>query len=367
MVLNGQLASGTSAAEAARGKRQELTLKAVAGLYLDGLKLRGAKSGSPDGLWTKYIGPAFGTRRMSEITWQDLERWHRGLPEQIRERRAAERAERERTREERRARIVQAQAGRKRGPDPKPKAPSLSTMVIKGESTANQALELVRTIYRWAAMPERKLFVGINPATGHKLFATDERERFLLADELRPFFLALAELSNDTMRDFILLALLTGARRSNVASMAWANVSLDRAEWRVPGALMKNGQQQTITLVPEAVEILRGRKEIAGDMARFVFPSAKSKSGHIEDPRKAWQSVMRAAKLADLRLHDLRRTLGSWQTRTGASLVMVGKALNHKDPASSAIYARLDLDPVRESVDRATSAMFDAAGLKSPA
>ena len=302
---------------------------------------------------------------MSEISALDLERWHRALPEQIRQRQAAESAERERARVERRARIVEAQAARRRGPDPKPLPPPVSSRAITGETTANQALALVRTIYNWAAMPQRMYFVGVNPATGHTMFPANERERFLRPDELAPFFQALTAEPSETMRDFLLLALLTGARRSNVASMAWANVDLDRAEWRVPGELMKNGQQQTITLTPEAVAILHTRKKAS--KSRFVFPSPKSKSGHIEDPRKAWQRVMRAAKLANLRLHDLRRTLGSWQARTGASLILIGKSLNHKDQASTAIYARLDLDPVRQSVDRAATAMFEAAGIKTAA
>jgi len=63
-------------------------------------------------------------------------------------------------------------------------------------------------------------------------------------------------------------------------------------------------------------------------------------------------------------LHDLRRTLGSWQARTGASLPIIGKSLNHKTHQATAIYARLDLDPVRQSVNTATAAMMEAAGLK---
>jgi hypothetical protein len=56
--------------------------------------------------------------------------------------------------------------------------------------------------------------------------------------------------------------------------------------------------------------------------------------------------------------------LGSWQAKTGASLSIIGKNLNHKSPNTTAIYARLDLEPVRESVARATNAMLAAAGLK---
>ena len=73
-----------------------------------------------------------------------------------------------------------------------------------------------------------------------------------------------------------------------------------------------------------------------------------------------------AAGLQDVRIHDLRRTLGSWQARNGASLLLIGKSLGHKTPQATAIYARLDLDPVRASVSAAASAML-AAGGKKPA
>ena len=63
-------------------------------------------------------------------------------------------------------------------------------------------------------------------------------------------------------------------------------------------------------------------------------------------------------------LQDLRRTLGSWQAKTGASLAIIGKSLNHMSTQATAIYARLDIDPVRAAVNTATAAMMEAAGLK---
>lgn len=60
----------------------------------------------------------------------------------------------------------------------------------------------------------------------------------------------------------------------------------------------------------------------------------------------------------DIHLHDLRRTLGSFQAITGASLQVIGKSLGHKSQAATQIYARLHHDPVRQSVERATEAMF---------
>jgi integrase len=81
----------------------------------------------------------------------------------------------------------------------------------------------------------------------------------------------------------------------------------------------------------------------------------------LVEPKKGWQRLLDRAGFSDLRIHDLRRTLGSWQAKTGASLLTIGKSLNHKSTQSTAIYARLDLDPVRESVNRATAAMLIAA------
>lgn len=68
-------------------------------------------------------------------------------------------------------------------------------------------------------------------------------------------------------------------------------------------------------------------------------------------------------RIPDLRIHDLRRTMGSRQAITGASLPIIGKSLNHKSQQATAIYTRLDLDPVRASVEKATEAMRRAAGL----
>ena len=87
----------------------------------------------------------------------------------------------------------------------------------------------------------------------------------------------------------------------------------------------------------------------------------------MSDPKKAWARVLNRAGLSNLRIHDLRRTMGSWQAKTGASLAIIGKSLNHKCTATTAIYARLDLYPVRASLEKATTAMLVAVGVKSEA
>ncbi len=223
-------------------------------------------------------------------------------------------------------------------------------------TTANRVIAMASSLFGYAA--ERKLFKGANPAHGIKKFPETKRDRFLQSDELPAFFKSLAEEPNDTLRDYFLVSLLTGARRSNVQEMQWKQIHFDRAEWRIPTT--KNGEPQTVTLTPEVIEILTARQNCD---SVWVFPGTGA-TGHLVEPKKAWKRVLERAGIADLRIHDLRRTLGSWQAKTGASLVIVGKSLNHKSPSTTAIYARLDLDPIRASVERATGAMLTAAGLK---
>jgi len=71
--------------------------------------------------------------------------------------------------------------------------------------------------------------------------------------------------------------------------------------------------------------------------------------------------LLERAGLKDLRIHDLRRSLGSWQALAGASLQIIGKSLGHLRPETTQIYSRLTLDPVRESVERATAAIIEAS------
>ena len=66
----------------------------------------------------------------------------------------------------------------------------------------------------------------------------------------------------------------------------------------------------------------------------------------------------------NLHMHDLRRTQGSWQAAMGISLAIIGKSLGHADLKSTQVYSRLQLDPVKDAVSRASGAMVEAAGVQ---
>lgn len=269
---------------------------------------------------------------------------------------------------------------------------------------ANRILERIRAIYNKAI---EWGWEGVNPTIGIKKFKEKSRDRFLQANELPCLFEALAEEENDIARDYILLSLLTGARKNNVLSMRWNEINFEAKVWRIPET--KNGEPLTVPLTEQAIEILRERRILNKAVTSndvFVFPGM-GKEGYLADPKKPWKRICQRATvklwqmdkvlmgiinkmvtkdpqnisqlyknivhvmqkegielptgLMDIRLHDLRRTLGSWQAATGATTAIIGKSLGHKSQQATAIYERLNIDPVRASVERATEAMFNTS------
>jgi integrase len=228
----------------------------------------------------------------------------------------------------------------------------------RGPYAANRLVEMLSAMFNrnreWG-------WDGQNPASGVRAFTERKRSRFLEGDELTPFFTALAQEPNETIRDFILLSLLTGARRRNVESMRWEEIVWERATWIIPATKAKEDQPIDVALSAVAFRILEIRK--ADSTSEWVFPG-NGRTGHLVEAKATWTRVVKRAGLTDLRLHDLRRTLGSWEAATGASLAIIGKTLGHQDgsPATK-VYARLNLDPVRVAVTRATAAMLTAGGV----
>jgi integrase len=235
-----------------------------------------------------------------------------------------------------------------------------------GEYSANRVLAMLSKLFAFAKMPLSRIgYRGDNPCKGIQKYPEQKRERYMDADEIGRFLAALQQEDQQT-QDFFMAMLLTGARRGNVMSMRWDELELGKATWRIPAEKFKTNKAQTVHLATDVVAILERRQ--AGSKSEWVFPSVRhgkdGKIGHIEAPKFAWSRICKRAGLNNLRMHDLRRTLGSWQAATGASLPVIGKTLGHQNQATTAIYARLNIDPVRAAVDTAVGAMMGAANGK---
>lgn len=223
-----------------------------------------------------------------------------------------------------------------------------------GRYAANRMLALVRAVFNKAI--KKGLVKGANPAAGVEAFAEHGRDRRIQPHEVASFLAAVAEEPSADIRDYVLISLYTGARKSNVLEARWEQIDLLGRTWRIP--VTKNGTAQTIPLEDAEIAILTRRKLAAA--SPWVFPGTGA-SGHLADPKAGWARILARAGIQDLRLHDLRRSLASFMVDSGASLPVVGKALHHQSQATTAIYARLSLDPVRQAKRAAHGALHAAA------
>lgn len=226
-----------------------------------------------------------------------------------------------------------------------------------GPYCANRMLALISVVFSKAIAHE--YHPGPNPAAGIECFPEESRDRRLTAEEMPRLLAALEVEANETVRDFIYMLLFTGARRDNVLAMRWEEIDFTARTWRIP--MTKNGKPQIVPLEEPELALLRRRKESTNGKP-WVFPGRKdTKTGHLENPYEGWYRILERAEIEGLRLHDLRRSLGSWMVDTGASLPVIGQTLHHQSLQTTQVYARLSQDPVRQAKSKAIQAILASA------
>lgn len=218
---------------------------------------------------------------------------------------------------------------------------------------ANLCCDLLHRVYAHAIKAE--IFKGDNPAKGLVRNREQSRERYLKPDEIKGFINAVRS-EGEPWTGYFMTLLLTGQRREAVAAMRWQDLDLNSGVWSLPSWDSKNGRSLSIALTNDAVEMLVEIRKMA--INEYVFASKASASGRIVNPVKAFKRICDRAGVHDLRIHDLRRSVGSWMAAAGASNFMISKALGHADVRSAQVYARLDVTPVREVLENVTGEML---------
>jgi integrase len=148
----------------------------------------------------------------------------------------------------------------------------------------------------------------------------------------------------DHLTPAVLLAINTGMRRGELLALRWESIDFDRQLLTVEGAMAKTRQTRHVFLNEEAVNALNHWREQCIDAQR-VFPMA---TGF----QTAWKSLLKRAKIARFRWHDLRHHFASSLVQIGVPLNTVRDLLGHASVAMSLRYAHLAPDQRREAVTR---------------
>ena len=223
---------------------------------------------------------------------------------------------------------------------------------------ANRTLALIAKIFvlarTWGVVPDDHR----NPAQEISDFKEQKRDRWVTPEELPRMAQAINEEPNQSARFALWLYLLTGARKSELLQAQWEHVNWSRAELMLPET--KAGRIHYIPLSSPALALLREIPRVEGNP--YILPG-KLPGAHLVNISKPWNRVRTLAGVADVRLHDLRRTVGSWLAQSGNSLHLIGRVLNHSNQSTTAVYARFGEDSVRAALERHGTQIMGAAGL----
>ena len=256
------------------------------------------------------------------------------------------------------------------------KVPELHRELRAKPVTANRLVQVIRNLFTHAARTGNwgRPNPTIDPVTGRgiKKYTVASRERHLTTAEAARV-LAYAATEPQPWKDFWRLLILTGVRASTLRTMKWAHLDLRATDstWAVPTT--KNGDPQLVPLTDTAAAILRERlaaapkhegksKHRGKPTSEWAFPMRDDPTKCIADLDNAWNRVKEHAPLDGVRIHDLRRTAGSWATQGGAPLPAVGKMLGHRSHNSTAVYARADIGAARKAAEIVEARLQEARG-----
>ncbi|RVU05125.1 DUF4102 domain-containing protein [Novosphingobium umbonatum] len=332
--------------------QREMTVAELCDLYLaEGTATKKASTLVSDrGRIEIHIKPLLGKKPVSSVTSGDVERFMRDVAE-----------------------------GKTAKPPEK-----LRKQVIRhvrgGKGTATRTVGLLGGIFSFAV---RHKLRPDNPVRGVTRYKDGRCERFLSAKELGKLGEAItkagAEGSNRLGLAVIRLLITTGARKGEIEGLRWDEVDFDRSALRLKDS--KTGAK-VIAIGAPALAVLSEVKAWAKEAQQeaeakakadgqpkpvpspWVFPAGRGSDSHWTGTPKLWAKVSESAGLGDVRLHDLRHTYASLAVGAaggGQSLAVIGKLLGHADVRTTARYAHLADDPLRQAADRIAQAA--AAGL----
>ena len=210
---------------------------------------------------------------------------------------------------------------------------------------ANRLLALLSKMFNWAGRRGDR-----NPCIGIQRFAEHKRRRYLSSAELTRLGTAVEQAEAERFTSpfvvaAIRLLIFTGARLSEILTLRWDQVDLERGWLNLADS--KTGAK-TVYLNAAARRLLSSLPHLADNP--FVVPGERQ-GRHLVNLEKPWRRIRDLANLPDVRLHDLRHSFASVGAGAGFGLPIIGALLGHTQAATTQRYAHLAADPLQHAAD----------------
>ena len=152
------------------------------------------------------------------------------------------------------------------------------------------------------------------------------RVRFLSDEEREKLLESCKNSEEPFLYPIVVIALSTGARKSEILNLTWADVDLQRKVAVLQQT--KNDERRALPLAGEALECVKGLAGMRRIDTRLLFPDGSGKKPIII--RAPWHKALKQAGIEDFRFHDLRHSAASYLAMSGASLAEIAEVLGHK-------------------------------------
>lgn len=210
---------------------------------------------------------------------------------------------------------------------------------------ANNLLKVIRKMFNWGKVAGLVPRDHPNLVAGIVRFPERKRRRFITTVEMPRFLQALEQEGNDYARHGIWLLLLMGLRCKELLKAKWEDIDWDMGTLFI--GLTKNGEPLLAPISEAAMERL---KVIPRTSENPYIICGKLRGQYLRDLGEPFHRTLKRAGLVNLRIHDLRRTVGSWLAQNGQSLHLIGDVLNHRDPKTTAGYAYFQTQQRRDAL-----------------
>jgi integrase len=218
---------------------------------------------------------------------------------------------------------------------------------------ANRSLQYLKAAFQWrlAQSDEQpgKRADARNPCWGVAFYPERPRSVRLELVELPRLEAAIDTQTDDIyLRAFLRFVLATGCRRSEALKLEWKDVTMNDTTGAVVFRDTKGGGDHSVPLSAYAAKLLQALPRLEDNPHVFA---GRNTGAHLVAPDKAWGRIRSSAGLAHLRMHDLRRTFGSWLGDAGFTSKQIGSTLGHKTDITSRVYMALGEGSKRAAVD----------------
>lgn len=195
-------------------------------------------------------------------------------------------------------------------------------------------LRCLKMMFNWAAgrdLIDRSPCDGVKPPG-----RTVERDRVLSDKEIAAVWSATALLPPPYGAMYRMF-LLTGQRRSEVATMRWREVTDDL--WTIPRERVKKDRAHAVPLTKTALKVLATLENHGEDA--FVFTTTRGQRASSNFV-KVKRELDRLSGTSGWTIHDIRRTVRSKLAELGVPEIVARKVLNHETGKIDRIYNRHD-------------------------